>query len=169
MDPVTGAHTQGIERCWKSWKDYVRRSRCVRDHRISEYLYAWVFVFNRTQSGVPRNQIINDILSCFVWNVSKFPEVSILWRDGSMKCFWKTLTILEEMTYWEMNFSTNAFISIFFSTVINISFKPRDNLGNTAGKPLFHHGNNTVLPWHNHGNTMVMSWSYLYINLKWSG
>ena len=54
--------------------------------------------------------------------------------------------ILEEMTYSEMNFSTYAFISIFFSTVINISFKPRDNLGNTAGKPLFHHGNNTVLP-----------------------
>ena len=46
---------------------------------------------------------------------------------------------------------------IFFSTVINISFKHRDNLGNTAGKPLFHHGNNTVLPCHYRGNTMVMS------------
>ena len=146
VDPVTGAHTQGIERCWKSWKDYVRRARCVRDDRISEYLYAWVFVFNRTQS--------------WSFNIIKrwFYEV-----------FLKILTILEEMTYWEMNFSTYAFISIFFSTVINILFKPRDNLGNTAGKPLFHHGNNTVLPWHNHGNTMVMSWSYLYINLKWSG
>ena len=66
VDPVTGAHTQGIERCWKSWKDYVRRARCVREDKIASYLYAWVFVFNRTQSGVPRNQIIDDILTCFV-------------------------------------------------------------------------------------------------------
>ena len=146
VDPVTGAHTQGIERCWKSWKDYVRRARCVRDDRISEYLYAWVFVFNRTQSGVPRNQIINDILSCFVWKVWNFPLFSTLSTNGCMNYFWKTLTILAEMKYWRMNFLATPYISIFFTSVNNISFKPRENLGNTAGKPWYYHGNTMVLP-----------------------
>ena len=63
---VTGAHTQGIERCWKSWKAYVRKMRCVREDSISTYLYHWLFEFNRTQTGVPRNQIIDDILEFFV-------------------------------------------------------------------------------------------------------
>ena len=60
------AHTQGIERCWKSWKEYVRKMRCVREDSLSTYLYHWLFEFNRNQTGVPRNQIIDDILDCFV-------------------------------------------------------------------------------------------------------
>ena len=163
MDPVTGAHTQGIERCWKSWKDYVRRSRCVRDDRISEYLYAWVFVFNRTQSGVPRNQIINDILSCFVWNVSKFPEVSILWRDGSMKCFLKYWQFLkkwhiERWTFQHMHLyqSFSLLSSTYHSNPEIILEIPLENRCFTTVITRYYRVITVVIPWLCHDHTIAL-------------
>ena len=65
IDPLTGAHTQGIERVWWDWKQYVREMRCIHQEDIEEHLYSWLFRYNRVQSGVTREQIIDDIFTCW--------------------------------------------------------------------------------------------------------
>ena len=66
MDPRSGAHTQNIERVWGDWKEVVRDAKCVRDTSISDYLYSWQFRFNRSQTGMSAEQIVDDQLDCWV-------------------------------------------------------------------------------------------------------
>ena len=66
IDPRSGAHTQNIERAWRSWKEDVSDAKCVRDSCLSDYLYRWQFRFNRSQTGMPAEQIVDETLDCWV-------------------------------------------------------------------------------------------------------
>ena len=67
VDPVTGEHTNGIERCWRPFKEYVRKFGPIWDDAMDDYLYSWLFRFNRGRAGKSRRQIFDEILAEWNW------------------------------------------------------------------------------------------------------
>ena len=65
VDPITGAHSQGIERAWRDWKQVVSDAKCLDEDHLNDYLYSWIFVHNRKVSGVHVDQIVDDMISCW--------------------------------------------------------------------------------------------------------
>ena len=61
-NPVTGACTNGVERCWVDWKSYVRRHGPISIHLIPVYLNDWLYKFNLERANLTWPQIVNTLL-----------------------------------------------------------------------------------------------------------
>ena len=65
VDPITGAHTNDVECCWKFWKQYVKRNSPIEKAFLSEHLNAWLFDFNMGRAGNTWPEIVNAKMSQF--------------------------------------------------------------------------------------------------------
>ena len=61
-NPLTGKHTNNIERTWRPWKEFVRNLRPIRHYNIPIYLNSWLFRFNLHQAGVSWDGIVDGLI-----------------------------------------------------------------------------------------------------------
>ena len=81
--PLTGAHTNSVERTWRPMKRYLssyfcddteclfvfrmfKNARRVTLSSFDSYLYAWLFRYNLERSGMRDDQVYDEIDQCLV-------------------------------------------------------------------------------------------------------
>ena len=64
-NPLTGAHTNNVERCWKPWKKHVRTHGPIRLRDIPIHLNEWVFCFNLKNAGASPRQVVDASFRTF--------------------------------------------------------------------------------------------------------
>ena len=81
--PLTGAHTNNVERTWRPMKRYLsfcfcddteclfvlrmfKNARRVTLSSFDSYLYSWLFRYNLERSGMRDDQVYDEIDQCLV-------------------------------------------------------------------------------------------------------
>ena len=62
VDPVTRAHTNGIERCWRPLKEVLSQRKGYRIDHFDNILHCWLFEYNLQRRGLRMDQIYDEIL-----------------------------------------------------------------------------------------------------------
>ena len=62
--PITGAHTNGIERQWRSLKEEIRRGHHVTLGTFDRYLHCWRYRHQLHVDGMRFDRIYDEMVQC---------------------------------------------------------------------------------------------------------
>ena len=62
--PMTGAHTNGIERTWRPLKEEIRAGHHVSLDVFDVYLHCWRYKYQLHRDGMTFDRIYDNIIEC---------------------------------------------------------------------------------------------------------